>query len=683
MTLDEKKTKTQLIEELVELRRRCAEHEGAEDALPDSEERHRTLFETMTQGVVYQDVEGNITSANPAAQRILGLTLDQMCGRTSLDPRWKAVREDGSDFPGDDHPTMVSLRTGAPEQGAVMGVFCPNENTERWISIDSIPLFREGEGRPFQVYATFTDISARKRAEDALRESEARLRKAQRAAGMGFLDWNLETDIIELSSEVIKMFGVEEHKQWTTPEALEQVCHPDDKEQFRKSLGLAISGDKDYNIDHRIVRPDGEVRWVHAQAILRRDEEGTPVRLLGTVVDITDRKRNEQERLDLQLRVKHAQKLESLENLAGGIAHDFNNLLMGVLGNAELALSSLPPGTPARADIEGVRQAATRASELANQMLAYSGKGRFVTETLGLSEVTANMSHLLEASLPKTTTLDYQLDEQSSPIEGDKAQIRQVLLTFVTNASEALEAQSGVVTITTGTMQCNKAILTEMDIANGCSEGTYAFLEVADTGVGMDDRTIGQIFDPFFTTKFVGRGLGLAAAFGIVRGHRGVIKVASEPGTGTTIRALFPVAEQPAESRRDVVRAAEGTVLDDTILLVDDDPGVLEVGTRMLAMAGYQVKTARDGYGAVEVFKRYADDIACVILDLTMPKMDGEQTFIELQKIKDDVPVLLSSGYTAEEVEARVSMRSFAGFIKKPYTMDELTRYVRGVLKAE
>ena len=660
-----------------------SDRKRAEAALLESEERHRTLFETMTQGVVYQDAQGNITSANAAAQRILGLTLDQMCGRTSLDPRWKAVREDGSDFPGDEHPTMVSLRTGAPKRGAVMGVFCPIDNTERWISIDSIPLFREGEGRPFQVYATFTDITARKKAEDALRESEARLRRAQRVAGMGFLDWNLETDIIELSSEAIKMFGVEAHKQWTTPEFLEQVCHPDDKQQLAKRFGLAISGEKDYNVDHRIVCPDGEVRWVHAQAVLKRDEEGTPVRLLSTVVDITDRKREEQERLDLQLRVQHAQKLESLETLAGGIAHDFNNLLMGVLGNAELALSNIPASSPARGDIESARQAASRAAELANQMLAYSGKGRFVTEAINLSEIAASMVHLFEASLPKTTIVNCQLDEQIPPIEGDKTQIRQVILAFVTNASEALESQQGVVKITTGTMKCDKACLEEIDIAIDGAEGRYAFLEVADKGIGMDAATLSNIFDPFFTTKFTGRGLGLAAVFGIVRGHGGGIKVESEPGKGTTIRALFPVSEKPAEPPQIDDETLVSASVGDTVLLVDDEPSVLEVGIRMLAMAGLQVRTARDGYEAVEVFKQHADDIACVVLDLTMPKMDGEETFNELQKIRDDVPILLSSGYTVEEVEARISMRGFAGFIKKPYTKNQLMKHVRRALDAD
>jgi CheY-like chemotaxis protein len=355
-------------------------------------------------------------------------------------------------------------------------------------------------------------------------------------------------------------------------------------------------------------------------------------------------------------------------------------LLVGVLGNADLALADLSPVSPATVSIEKVREAATRAAELANQMLAYSGKGQFVVKTVSLSEVVQEMGHLLNAAIPKTTILKYQLDEAIPPIEADVTQIRQVVMNLITNASESLHDESGIVKLTTGVMECDETCQSEDFAAGECTEGTYAYLEVSDTGVGMDDETIDKIFDPFFTTKFTGRGLGLAAVFGIVRGHNAAIRVESKLGEGTAIRVLFLVTDKPVESTRDSGEAEAIPTVGGTVLLVDDEPTVLDVGARMLDKAGYKVKTARDGVEAVEVFKEHSQNIDCVILDLTMPRMGGEETFVELKKIRNNVPVFLSSGYNVGEVEERIFAKGFAGFIKKPYQLNELKESIANVL---
>lgn len=650
-----------------------------EDALWESEERHRTLFETLAQGVVYQEADGTIISANPAAQRILGLTLDQMRGRTSMDPRWKAIRADGSELPGEEHPSMLSFLSGNPVLGAVMGVFCPTQNKERWIEVDAVPLFKKGADKPHQVYATFSDITDRRLAEQRLMESEERHKTVSELTSDYAYCFRLDPDgtlVNEWVTGALDRVTGFSREELIRAGGWEGMIHPDDQSIPEDQLAAVLSN-QSKSVEYRIVTKAGRVRWMldHARPIWDQNEERVR-RIEGAVRDITDLKEAEKERLDLQLRVQHAHKLESLGTLAGGIAHDFNNILMAILGNAELALSSLAPTEPVREEIDKIQLAAKRAAKLANQMLAYSGKGHFLTETVSLSEVTAGLIGLLEASVPRTTRLDFRLDESIPAIEGNKSQISQVVVNFVSNASEALESRAGVVRVTTGTMEWDRARLPRTDLTNECADGTYAFVAVDDTGVGMDQETASQVFDPFFTTKFTGRGLGLAAVFGIVRGHRGGITVDSEPGAGTTIRAFFPVAESVRASPPASVEVAQGN----TILLVDDESQVLDVGERMLSMAGYEVKTACDGIEAVEMFKQYSGELACVILDLTMPRMGGELALIEFQKIKEDVPVLLSSGYTPEDVEDQMSTKGFAGILQKPYTMNELLGKISSVL---
>ncbi|MDH3890841.1 MAG: PAS domain S-box protein [candidate division Zixibacteria bacterium] len=278
----------------VAISRDITERRLAEEALRESEEKYRVLFKTMEQGVVYQNAAGEIVSANPAAERILGLTVDQMQGRTSIDPRWKAVHEDGSDFPGETHPSMIALKTGKVVNDVIMGVFNPDTETYRWILVNAVPQFTAGDDSPTQVYTTFTDITERKRAEEALQKSTDGLLKAQHVAGMGLLDWNLQTNEVLWSDEMYRLLGVDPGEYDGSLEATVRFAHPDDQEWVKEQLDLAIRGVKPYDNDHRMLRPDGKVIWVHAQAELVCDSSGKPTNLLGTMIDITARKQAEE-----------------------------------------------------------------------------------------------------------------------------------------------------------------------------------------------------------------------------------------------------------------------------------------------------------------------------------------------------------------------------------------------------
>jgi nitrogen-specific signal transduction histidine kinase/CheY-like chemotaxis protein len=421
---------------------------------------------------------------------------------------------------------------------------------------------------------------------------------------------------------------------------------------------------------------DGSCVIVHANYAVVNMPGGVP-ELYCIDIDLTDRKRSEQERLELERRLLHAQKLESLGVLAGGVAHDFNNLLMAVLGNLDLALRKVPPDSPARLNIEQSAQAARRATDLTRQMLAYSGKGSFIVKAMDLSELVEENTHLFRSSVARTATLDVRLGRSLPSIEADAGQVQQVIMNLITNASEAIGDASGRIIITTGEQECDARSLKQSRNADAPPPGRFVYLEVSDTGCGMDEQTMQRLFDPFFTTKSPGRGLGMSAILGIVRGHRGAIFVESSPGRGTTIRILFPaLAGRRAESSAPAtVRTAEAEApaVSGKVLVVDDEEIVRMVCRDMVEALGLSVLTAVDGREAVDIFTKHADEIAVVILDLSMPNMDGMAAFQELVRLRPGVRVILSSGYDELDSIKRLSGQGLAGFIQKPYSLQNLS----------
>jgi signal transduction histidine kinase/CheY-like chemotaxis protein len=405
----------------------------------------------------------------------------------------------------------------------------------------------------------------------------------------------------------------------------------------------------------------------------RRVELGEQTLILTGGQDITDQRTLEQQ-------VLHSQKLESLGVLAGGIAHDFNNLLTGILGNADLALAELSPVAPARESLEAIETGARRAAELCRQLLAYSGKGRFLVQPLDVMELVQEMGHLLSVSISKKVVLKYHFTNNLPAVEADATQMRQTIMNLILNASEAIGDRSGVISVTTGLAHCDPEYLKTCFVADGIQPGDFVYVEVADTGHGMDKATQDRIFDPFFTTKFTGRGLGLAAVLGIVRGHKGAIRVHSEVGRGTTFKLLFPAAQTPAREITSGTPGARSWKSHGHVLVVDDEETVRTLTRRMLERVGFTVLTAEDGRQAVEIFQRVGAEVDLVILDLTMPHLDGEACFRELRLLKPAVKVILSSGYNEQDVVSLFAGKGLAGFIQKPYTNEELIAKVRDVL---
>ena len=381
----------------------------------------------------------------------------------------------------------------------------------------------------------------------------------------------------------------------------------------------------------------------------------------------------------MEKQLLHAQKLESLGVLAGGIAHDFNNILTAIIGNADLALMRINKASPAVENLHRIEQSAARAADLAKQMLAYSGKGKFVVENLDLNVLLEEMLHMLDVSISKKAILRLNPYTPLPLVEADATQMRQIIMNLVINASEAIGDKSGVIAITTGCMDCDRGYLKNVWLDENIHEGLYVYLEITDTGCGMDKETLSRIFDPFFTTKFTGRGLGMAAVLGIVRGHKGAIKVYSEPNKGTSFKILLPASGKPAElfNHDNLLDNWQGS---GTVLLVDDEETVRGIGAEMLKELGFSTITANDGREAVEIFKA-TPDITLVILDLTMPHLDGEQCFRELRQLKPDIKVIMSSGYNEQEITQRFVGKGLAGFIQKPYKLSILKLEIQKVLK--
>jgi two-component system, cell cycle sensor histidine kinase and response regulator CckA len=405
-----------------------------------------------------------------------------------------------------------------------------------------------------------------------------------------------------------------------------------------------------------------------------RSREGKVMGVSHIARDITERK-------DVEKHLQQTQRLESLGVLAGGIAHDFNNLLTGILGNISLAVEGVATNHPARLPLRNALGASERASDLTRQLLAYAGKGRFLIEPVNLSDLIREISELIQASICKNVQLRLDLAQDLPYIEADGSQLQQLIMNLVINGAEAIgEDRSGTVLVTTGIQDVDEAYLLST-IGPEVEPGRYVSLEVHDTGVGMDPATISRIFDPFFTTKFTGRGLGLAAVQGIVRGHKGTLKVYSHPGKGSTFKVLLPVTDKHPGTQRQP-SSAEALEGDATVLVVDDEQIVRQTAKSMLERYGYMVLLAENGKEGLDLFRLLADKVALVLLDMTMPVMSGEETLRNLKLIQPEVKVLLSSGYNESEAIRRFTGKGLVGFIQKPYSAVHLAKTVRRALDA-
>jgi PAS domain S-box-containing protein len=519
--------------------------------------------------------------------------------------------------------------------------------------------------------------AAHEQAEQAARKASDQRRLALEAGELGAWDYHFETGEVFWDERCRNMFGVPAGGQIGYKDVLARV-HPDDRAAVDEAIKQAIAGAGGgvYIREHRVVWPDGSVRWVSSSGRVYFEGEGDArraIRFVGVNMDFTDRKQAEE---NLHL----TQKLESIGLLAGGIAHDFNNLLVGVVGNASLAQDMLPCGSPAAEILKGIVQAGEQAAHLTRQLLAYAGKGRFLLASVNLSELVQETSTLLQSLISKKIALQLQLEPGIAAVLSDPSQMQQIFMNLALNASEAIGSGAGIVSVATGEVDIDAAYIRTGLEGWVIEPGRYVFLEVRDTGCGMDAATKARIFDPFFTTKFQGRGLGLAAVGGIVRAHRGAIKVTTAPGSGSSFRVLLPVMAAGAARSQPVADRKEDLQGHGTLLIVDDEPVVRELAKRCLERQGYNVLVAENGQTAIDIVRSEGHRIQLVVLDLGMPGMSGEETLPHLRALQPDLDVIVSSGYSETETLRLFRGARVSGFIQKPYTVRDLAREVKSAL---
>lgn len=505
-----------------------------------------------------------------------------------------------------------------------------------------------------------------------LQKRERRFRAMFDNAALGVAILDAEQRIIDSNAALLTMLG------YTADELhglhFAQITHPDDAEQDSILARELHSGQRaSYQLEKRYLHKDGSVVVGRLTASLVRGPAGEFEFGIGMVEDIT-------ERLRIERKLMETQKLESLGLLAGGIAHDFNNLLVALLGNATLALEDLPDDSPARPSVEHIEVAARRAAELTHQILAYAGKGRFVVERLNLNDIVYDISHLLQTAIPKHVTLRVEPALSLPDIDGDPTQFRQVIMNLIVNAAEAIGSQSGTVTVTTGTGWVDMRDLADAYVAAEAPPGPYVMLAVEDTGAGMDAATRDKIFEPFFTTKFTGRGLGLAAVLGIVRAHKGAIKIDSAPGKGTRFTVLLPVTNASIEpTRAEPPPSAVAWRGSGTVLVIDDEEDVRVVAARLLDRLGFAALSAPDGMSGAELFRARASEISYVLLDMTMSHLSGYDTLPLLRQINAQVPIILMSGYDEQEAAGQFASKDtdLVGFLAKPFTVEDVRQLLQ------
>ncbi len=658
--------------------RDITESKRAETALLHSRAELKAIYDHAPAMMCVVDTERHILYANPAYTNFTGITDDDLksghacgifgCIYSLEDPRGcgygskcincelRLAIEDtfatGMGHLNIEHHTTLALR-GSQRNVALLA---------------STALIQSADQT--NMLLCLNDITERTQAQTALRESEARYRSILIASPDYIAITDLEGRILMISPMALTFCRCEQEDQLLGHRITDFIV-PEDQERALGNVARMFQGIVTGPSEYRGLRMDGTTFDMEANGEFIRDAEGLPTGMVYIIRDISERKHAEQERIQLEQQFHHAQKLESLGVLAGGIAHDFNNILTVILGHCYMAGEDTEPDK-IKVRFQQIEAAGNRAAELCRQMLTYAGKTPLVQTRVNLWLLVDEVVNMLQSAIKKNVAIEIDLNQRVPEIKGDAGQLQQIVMNLIINAAEAVGDSNGTV----------KVILSKMDFAADQSErdtfgtviapGRYVCLEVTDSGSGMDDETQKRIFEPFFTTKFTGRGLGMSAIQGIVASHDGILHLTSAPGAGTTFKICFPVPS--AFDNRETISAT--VPLTDmacgTILLVDDEQTLRDMGTALLDAMGFTALTAQHGTEALEIYRERGSEIDVVLLDLIMPVMGGIETYHELRKIDQNLPIIICSGYSVESVENIIETDQHACFVHKPYKPDQL-----------
>jgi PAS domain S-box-containing protein len=642
-----------------------------------AEARWRAVFESAPLGMFSLMFDTGAVQVNAALEKMLGYSPDELAGmdwREFTHPEDVAAEE----------PLAAQLRAGQRDYYRVEKRCLHRDGRVVRVSLN-VSLIRDADNRPWQIMVLAEDITARYRTEQILQQSEALYR--------GLFDHSLNAIVIchalrdptgqMTDFEVLEANPAFEHHLGMRFDQLESTIASEflSESDFNELLERYRWVVENAQGDHFDIEMTSFGRLLEVETFSLRDDQFAVL-----FTDITQQRVIEQQRREMESRMQQAQKMESLGVLAGGIAHDFNNLLVAILGNADMILADLDRDDPLCETVQEIKMASQRCSQLTRQMLAYSGRGTYMTRPIELNPQVRDMVRLVRATLPPTIDVQTTLSEPLPYVLGDAGQLGQVILNLLTNASEAIGENNGTIRLKTKLVNCDPSRLENVHAAEDIQPGPFVCLEVSDSGCGMDASVRQRMFDPFFTTKFTGRGLGLGVVLGIVRGHHGALQVESKPTEGTTIRVYLPIANEddqtPAEPSPPPPAATNWRGRG-RVLIVEDEASVREFNERLLKRLGFDVVSAEDGGRALEQFRQDHANLTLVLLDLTMPGMDGHQVAREIRAINAGVPIILCSGYARQQVLEDFSDEPVAGFLQKPFGVAELVDLLRKILDSD
>ncbi len=632
----------------------------------------QAAFQALPSGMTLADLEGRYLHASPAFCKMLGYSEEEVRGLSIQElthpEDWaRQIR------------FLIELKAGTRPSYQMEKRFLRKDGEEVWAWLHAAML-RDASGAPICLAAYVQDISDRIAAEQALARSLDRLAGILTTMEDGVVEVDLQGQftyaneaaerILRLPVETITTRGIDSHL-WALVDWDGQPMAQEDSPLARALATRQVVRGARFGLRLE----DGERVWLIGNAAPLFDGEDQVRGALITFLDVTETRRGEQA-------LQQSQRLESLGLLAGSIAHDYNNLLGALIVSLEMARTETAPGTEQSRQLERAEGLAQRSADLTRQLLAYAGRGQGRKEGLELNRLVRDMGDLLKVSLAKRALLDLNLAEGDLGLWGDKAQLQQVLLNLLTNAADAMRDRPGSIRLSTERGNFALGQVPPLLAQKGLVPGDHVVLEVRDEGCGMDASTLRRIFEPFFTTKSEGRGLGLSAMLGIVRGHRGAVTVESTPDLGTTFRLYFPAlsGQGKAEAPVPEIVPFQGRGL---VMVVDDEAAIRMVASEILLTLGFEVIVAEDGLEALRLFQARGAEVELVLLDITMPGLDGFQTLQQMRTLRPDVRVLLSSGFADPGLENRLTPGSVAGFLAKPYRVQDLILAVKAALEGD
>ncbi len=643
--------------ENAKLRAELAGRSETEQALHESEERLRLVMDNSADGIWAIDAEGRTTFANQRMAEILSTTLEHLLSSTMYDFAREETHNQAS--------TNLERRSlGMSERHDF--TFIRKDGREVVTSMSTSPL-HAADGSFAGALAIVRNVSEERRAEQALRDSEERLHLALSAARMGTWEWLVANDTVTWSRELDEVLGTRVGDIDSGYELFTKLIHPEDRDQVHRQIEDALqrAGGNEFAFEYRILRPDGEVRWVHSQGRVLDDAEGRP-RMLGTLMDVSPLRQLEAELLQ-------AQRMESIGRLAGGVAHDFNNLLTVILSSAELAQRKLDPSTSPGRHLGQIKRAAEQAGTLTRQLLAFARKQVIQLQDMDLNALVSDVEQLLKRLLGEQIELVCTKNDAPLPVRADRGQLEQVLINLAVNARDAMPG-GGKLGIETAGVSLDRA---QASAQGGLPAGDYVRLTVSDTGVGMDERTLAHVFEPFFTTKEIGTGLGLASSYGTIRQLSGNISARSTPGEGTHFEIFLPRMSKGVVSvdKPSTPPERQGA---ETVLVVEDEPLVQKTVVGGLQNRGYTVIAASGAEEALELAAAHEGVIDVLLTDVVLRDQNGRELAEQFRKLRPGSRVLFVSGYPDAGLDDAPVLE--AAFLQKPFTINALTTALRALV---